>query len=310
MSGGGRLVVANLDAEIVWAREVTPGPHPDVSPEAGRRIAEAGRLLEVFCEEGDRLWVHGDAPPGPGSAVLPWGVTSASPRPSPSPSPSTSTSTFPSTSTSTSTRDLAWATIPDVEAARRVNHRRFAFELAQARGWALVGARMIRDLGEITLPAPWVAKAPYSAAGRERVRHLGGAMPVARLERLLARFGELLVEPWVERLGDLGCAGIGAHVFAPHRLENDAAGVYRAAVIDDAAGDWPDERRALRGVAEEAAQALADAGYRGPFAVDGYVYRDPATGAPRLQRMSELNARLTFGLVERARYERAAGCAR
>ncbi|HUS68547.1 MAG TPA: hypothetical protein VMZ28_28625 [Kofleriaceae bacterium] len=295
-----RLVVANLDAEIVWAREATPGPHPGVSPEAARRIAAAGRLLEVFCEAGDRLWVHGDPPPGPAEHILPWAATTPNPIPTPTPIPSTSTTT----------RNLAWQTIPDANAARAVNHRRFAFELAQAKGWALPGARMIRALAELDLPAPWVAKAPYSAAGRERVRHLGGPVPAARLERLLARFGELLVEPWVERLADLGCAGIGARVFPPHRLDNDDAGAFRAAVIEDDAADWPDERRALQGTAEQAAQALADAGYRGPFAVDAYVYRDPATGAPRLQRMSELNARLTFGLVERVRYERAAGCAR
>jgi hypothetical protein len=275
-----RLVVGNLDAEIEMARAATPGPHPDVSQAARQRIAAAARHLAVFAREGDRLWVPGDPEPDPADDVLAWAETESVAR-----------------------LRRSGATAPSPAVVRTVNHRRFAFELAQQHGWCLPGARIVRDVAEIELPAPWVAKASYSAAGRERVRHLGGALPHARLERLLARFGELLVEPWTERVVDLGCSGIvtgdDVRVHAPHRMDNDAGGVFRAAIIDDGAADWPDERAALRATAEIAGQALARAGYRGPFTVDGYVH------ASGLQRMSEINARLSFGLVARVAAERA-----
>ena len=217
-----------------------------------------------------------------------------------------------------------WRLWPEAEVAQRVNHRGFALALALERGWALPAARVVRDVEELErhlaagasgagLDGAWVLKAPLSAAGRERMRHRGddiGRGDRVRIERLLARFGELLFEPWVDRVEDLACAGLvhpaGVRVFSPHRLDNDPRGVFRAAIIDDAATSGPivEHRDAVEAAARAAGETLSAAGYLGPFSVDAYVWRDP-TGAPRLQPMSEINARLSFGLLARIAAEDA-----
>ncbi|HLU65753.1 MAG TPA: hypothetical protein VKZ63_05730 [Kofleriaceae bacterium] len=316
--GARLLLVANLDAEIEMARAATPGPHPDVRPEVARLIARAGSHMAALGRPGDALWLPAAIPQGelapaarelaiatgplpPAQAILPWAVTGAVERHG----------------------APVFGGGASAEVARRVNHRGFSFALAEARSWALPGARVVRDVAEIErhLAAGgaaagggrWIVKAPYSAAGRERLRQTGASLgrgAAARAERLLARFGELLFEPWVERVADLACtgrAGEGEVVYPPHRLVTDERGVFRAAVIDDA-GDPavpPGEHRAVRQAAEEVAGALAAAGYRGPFGIDAFLWRDPRTGAVRLQRASEINARLTFGLLARAAAERA-----
>ncbi len=226
--------------------------------------------------------------------------------------------------TSDDWRAALWRLWPEAAVAQRVNHRGFALALALERGWALPAARVVRDVDELErhlaagasragLDGAWVLKAPLSAAGRERMRHRGdeiGRGDRVRIERLLGRFGELLFEPWVDRIEDLACAGLvhpgGVRVFGPHRLDNDPRGVFRAAIIDDAAtsGAIVDHRGAVQEAGEAAGEALDAAGYRGPFSVDAYVWRDP-TGAVKLQPMSEINARLSFGLLARIAAEDA-----
>jgi hypothetical protein len=149
----------------------------------------------------------------------------------------------------------------------------------------------------------WVAKAMICAAGRDRVRRRGAidAATRVRLERLLERSGALLVEPWLERVMDLGQPGeIGADgavtLVPPHRLICDEGGGFRGIEIgDDAAGEheWD------LGVAGRAAgAALARIGYRGKFVVDAFVYRTAA--GLRLRPVVEINARWTFGWIARA----------
>ncbi|HUH02168.1 MAG TPA: hypothetical protein VML75_09235, partial [Kofleriaceae bacterium] len=162
----------------------------------------------------------------------------------------------------------------------------------------------------------WIAKAPHSAAGRERLRHRG-ADPMStdartRLMRLFAR-GPLLFEPWVDRLAEVATAGvIGAseHLLLPtHRLETDAAGVFRAVVIDGALGLTAGELQTVRATAHACAGALATAGYHGPFGVDAYAYRG-ADGVRRIAALGEINARLTFGHVAHAHAARVDGPSR
>jgi len=129
----------------------------------------------------------------------------------------------------------------------------------------------------------------------------------ARIVRLLARFGTLCFEPWMERVLDIGCLGLVAdadtcHVFRPHRLETDHAGVFRGIAIADDPG-WlaPDHHQAVVHAATEAGRALGLAGYRGPFGIDAFVYRDEdVPGGQALQPMCEINARLSFGFIAHA----------
>ena len=301
-----RLVIGNLAAEIDMARAATPGPHPDVSPAALQLIRRHAQRLSVFA---DRLWLPGDPwPPQGASEILAWAETDsiAALRASSSP---VARRLLPVASRLFS--ESVWGLVPDPATARRCNHRAFAFNLAHANGWSLPGARLITSLDELPRDShQWIAKAPFSAAGRERVRFTGSEHRT-RLARLLARFGALLVEPWVDRVLDLGCAGLvgdTVRLFPPHRLDIERSGVFRAAVIDDSGATiaHPTFLTEVVDTAATAGDALRAAGYRGPFSIDAYLWRDEA-GAPRLQRLSEINARLTFGLVARAAAERAGG---
>ncbi len=59
--------------------------------------------------------------------------------------------------------------------------------------------------------------------------------------------------------------------------------------------------------ARAAGEAIAALGYRGPFAVDSFVYRDGDRRA--VQPVCEINARYSFGWIARL-YARRSGCTR
>jgi hypothetical protein len=217
-----------------------------------------------------------------------------------------------------------WALPADASAAWRCNDRRFCVPVQEALGCRLPGAAVLGSLAELRAHLAsldldpdhgWVLKAPFSASGRLRVRgrerDLGPDI-ATRVERLLARFGPLCFEPWMERLVDLGCLGMIEdentwRILPPHRLETDHAGVFRGIAVDpDARWLAPGERDQVAAAATGAARALARAGYRGPFGIDGFVYR--RAGARALQPMCEINARLSFGFVAHALAQRL-GCA-
>lgn len=196
---------------------------------------------------------------------------------------------------------LAWAS-PD---ARAVNDRAFALSIATGEGAALPGARVIDSadaLGDIR--GPWVCKAPWTTAGRDRCH--GEGPPTTeqhtRLERLLAQFGSLMLEPWCDRICDAGIVGFafaeGSFVAAPHGLMTDARGTFLG--IDLATtGLLPVEAEYVTQIAHAVTRALGDAAYRGPFSVDAFVYRGP-DGERVLHPLCEINARFTFGHVAHA----------
>lgn len=205
--------------------------------------------------------------------------------------------------------DAAWAD----PLAKAVNDRRLALEVAAARGAALPGSKTIASADEIDLPGPWVCKAPWTSAGRDRCR--GEGPPTleqrTRLGRLLAAYGELVLEPWCDRIADVGvCArvvpGGAVRLEPPHSLLVDPRGGFLG--IDLAAPALTSAESAqLSDLVTAAGAALAARGYAGPFAVDAFAYRDPGTAtgtatgpARRFHPLCEINARLTFGWIARA----------
>ena len=205
--------------------------------------------------------------------------------------------------------DLAWAD----PAAMAANNRARALAIAGELGVALPGARIVASLAELDVHLagsggfagrPWIVKARWTAAGRDRARGTGDALGGelrARIARMLARFGPLVFEPWLDRVADLGvCGEIAAggevRLRAPHGIVTDPhggfLGIELSAPIDRAIA------ASLCAVASAAAaRVAAQTGYRGRFAIDAFVYRDPATGAHRLHPLCELNARHSFGWV-------------
>ncbi len=333
-----RLLYGNLDAELAW------GP-PDLRELPARvraMIAAAATTMAAFARPGDELWLptlidEARLPVLPGierptlvtgalprevEAILPWGATGAAERLRRRASTDHVDRDAPPTYPKWI--DVLWQVASDPQVAARVNHRVFAAELRNALGIALPGSRVVRDLDELDAHLAaggadagheqrWIIKAPLSASGRLRLRQQGARIePTARVRagRLVARYGPLVFEPWMDRVADYGVVGFvtdeGRRVFRPHRLRCDAAGVFRALTIDDDAatdGLRPDQKVLLDHTTDAVAEALAEAGYRGPFGIDAYIYRD-ASGDVRLHPLSEINARISFGHVGRALVER------
>lgn len=335
-----RLLYANLDAEADLARLTHPAgaSRPRRSPPRRLRevLASFGALLAIFAEEGDELRLVATFDPErlapiPGlprprftagrltagrltggerpSALLAWAETSETlavrrrlPR-------------WHVTDLDAPLHELVWrlpAAAPEVVA--RVNHRAFALELAEKLGVALPGARTVASLEilEAHLAArdeinAWVVKAPLSAAGRERLVHRGGPLDGKGrriVEGLFARHGELLFEPWMDRVEDFGVVGVvgeeGARIVGTHRLLVDAVGRFRGVEIED-----PHPPAPLQ-ITTATAHALRAAGYTGPFGIDAWTYRR-GEGAVVPNPLGEINARLTFGHVAHAFVERLRG---
>lgn len=335
-----RLLIANLDCEQEYANPAAPRKLPAA---VRRRISAVGSLLAVFARPGDTLWTpepidparvalepaahltfaSGQLPERAPDALLCWAQTPTTARLRPPAAPR-------SAADPRDRRDwpaALWQVHADAAAARRCNDRRYGFRLGQALGAALPGAAILASVDELARhlaagnhasghDGTWVLEAPFSASGRLRLRRKGPALDRAartRAERLFRTFGELIFQPWVDRVLDFGCVGVihGAdrwHILAPHWLDNDAAGVFRG-ICAGAPGAWPCPLEVAGGLAQEVAQtaaatmdavarALAGDGYRGPFGIDGFAFRD-ARGV-HIHPMCEINARLSFGFVAHA----------
>ena len=206
----------------------------------------------------------------------------------------------PATAQSLKSKACFWAD----PSAQKHNDRRFAHAL----GFALPGTRVCENVDDGgPWPARWVAKAVWTAAGRDRARGEGAPTGEtrARIANLIARCGAVVVEPWCERVLDLGVTSfVGKTPDPPHTLLVDQRGTF--AGIDLAEPELAHEMRQRLDEAVAAAdRALAAADYDGPFTVDAFVYRDG--DSVRLHAMCELNARYTFGHVARALKARVLG---
>jgi hypothetical protein len=274
------VVHANLDCEAAWAGAPLP-------PKVTQRISYYAALLAALAPPGAEVEVWAPAavdaarllaPPGWRAPVMRVG---APPR-----------------------ADARWAD----PAARAANDRRLALAVAAAHGAALPGQKAIASADEIDLPGPWICKAPWTAAGRDRCRGSGppNAEQRTRIERLLARGGALVLEPWCDRIVDAGvCAQVDADgrvtAHPPHGLIADARGGFLGIDLAPPALE-PAEQAQLAELARAAGAALAALGYAGPFAIDAFAYRDGARR--RFRPLCEINARRSFGWIARALADR------
>lgn len=280
------VVHANLDCEARWAGVTLPLA-------VQQRISLLGALVAVLAppEHDVEAWVPAAVDPARLVATAAW-------RP-----PALRTGEPPRA-------DLAWAD----PHAKPVNDRRLALALAERHGVALPGAKVIASADALDLAGPWIAKAPWTAAGRDRCR--GEGPPTAeqrtRLSRLIEAFGALVVEPWCDRLVDAGvCATVApdglVSAHPAHGLVTDPRGGFLGIDLAPPAL-LAGERDQLATMVAAAGALLAEHGYAGPFAVDAFAYRDP-DGARRFQPLSEINARFSFGWIARA-FQRRAGATR
>jgi hypothetical protein len=282
-------LLGNLDCEARWAGVALP--------EAVLRRISLYATLFAACTSGDderhAIWVP--APVDPARLVAHRGWTPPE--------------VHVAAAAPSGGFDLAWAD----PAAAAANDRSRTLAIAGELGVALPGARVVATLDELDdhLAAfsdrPWICKARWTSAGRDRARGTGrpGGELRARIARMFARFGPLLFEPWLDRIADFGvCGEIAAdgdvRVQPPHHLRSDPRGgflgIALAPPVDPAIAE------PLCEVAAAAARRVAArTGYRGRFAIDAFVYRSPGRdgGAPRLHPLCELNARHSFGWIAR-----------
>jgi hypothetical protein len=281
-------LLGNLDCEARWAGVALPGA-------VQRRISLYGTLLAACAPDGDRpeIWVPAEVDPARLIAHPRW--TPAVVRSSSAPDPP-------------GAFDLAWAD----PAAAAANDRSRALAIAGELGVALPGARVIGSLAELDaqlaahVAGPWICKARWTAAGRDRAR--GAGAPTGelrtRIARMLERFGPLVVEPWLDRVLDLGVCGevaadTAVRLLEPHRIVTDPRGgflgIELSPQLDREIAD------PLCAVAREAATRLAaQTGYRGRFAIDAFVYRAAGSAGHRLHPLCEINARHSFGWIAHA----------
>lgn len=293
--------VANLDCETAWARldaavrardelpaPSTRDPRFALPPRVLAGVSALGTLCRAFLQDGDRLWTP--APVDPARMAAAPGL------------PTPKLESDPLDALTPADRTLHWG--PPGEDGRAANDRGVHHERAARLRLTLPGSCVVRDeaqwLAGIASPAlraagegRWVLKAPFSAAGRSRVRGADATPDDATRKRaltLLGLYGRGILEPWVDRVADIGVV-IGSRGMRTHGLDVDAAGRFRG--IDLARGPDDRELAELRSVVD----ALAPGS--GPAGIDAYRWREPG-GSARFQAFGELNARTTFGAVARA----------
>jgi hypothetical protein len=266
------MILANLDCEARWAGA-------PLGERVLRRISALSALLAYLAPEDAEVWAPAPVDAARLTIDRPLAMRVGTPP----------------------RWDLAWAD-PDAKAA---NDRRLALAVHERLGTLLHGQRAIASVDELPSAGAWVAKAPWTAAGRDRIHGHGPATSEQRVYagRLLARCGALVVEPWLPRTLDLGVTARleAGRVTAspPHTLLCDARGGFLG--IDLAEPPLAHEQRAaLDAFVAAAGDALASRGYRGPFTVDAFVH-------PGGLHACEINARHTFGHVARALGARVLG---
>ena len=271
------VIHANLDCEARWAGVPLPLA-------VQQRISLLGALVAVLAPSGAEVevWTPVSIDPARLRAVPGW--------------------TPPVLRVGTPPRaDLAWAD----PGAKAVNDRRLAVAVGATLGTTLPGVRVFGALDELAgLTGRWVCKAPWTSAGRDRCHGEGAPTDEQRrrITRMLGRFGALVLEPWMDRVLDVGvCATVLADgsVIAehPHGLLVSPRGQFLAIDLGVPALD-ADEARQLADAVTRAGAALFDRGFTGPFAIDAFAYH--AGGERRFQPLCEINARYSFGWIARA----------
>jgi hypothetical protein len=193
---------------------------------------------------------------------------------------------------------------PPASVLRRVNHRRFAFEL----GGGLAEQHYFEHKAELDAhlqraPRPVLLKRPLAFAGRGQLR-------VYKYEKispkewswidLSLQSDGLLAEPLVTPTLELSLHGFlwpsgQRELGQPCVQEVSTRGVFRAvrrALADELSRD---ERLALLAQGERVSEALANVGYFGPFGIDAYRYEHD--GRVGFCALGEINARYTMGFT-------------
>lgn len=186
---------------------------------------------------------------------------------------------------------------PSMEVLARVNERGFALALHRLEGTLRCGDEASVDRA-LAREGRWLLKRGLAFAGRGQRRIDAGSILDADRAWIRASLqrGALYVEPRVAITLEVSLHGL---------LEMDGSCARGEATVQEvSAGAWrrswrarpgelhEPERAALLARFDDAARALHEAGYFGPFGIDAFRYE--VGGEERFQPLSEINARYTM----------------
>ena len=207
---------------------------------------------------------------------------------------------------------------PSLDTLRKVNARDFArsvrLDLLREQPTGTFGKDIAATLEEVLpliarpAPAGWLVRRPFGAAGRGRRRLYAGQPTLEEMAWLRAGLwlGPLVVEPFVEVMQEFTRSGFvrrdGSIAIAGPALQaTDGSGAWTGSQVASSQDLKPNVDRSLASACQAAGEALARAGYCGPFGIDAFLHR--SAGKLILNPLSEINARLTmdwFQTMDRA----------
>ncbi|HTM46105.1 MAG TPA: hypothetical protein VL137_14190 [Polyangiaceae bacterium] len=186
-----------------------------------------------------------------------------------------------------------------------VNHRAFCAALGQPLPDARFAENAEQIFATLRTQSPsgaWLCKRPLSFAGRGQLRVSGGDEPLRAADRRWLNeslpHGGLQIEPLVQIIAEYSVHGLirrdGSNTLGqPCEQTVDQYRAWKSAALASPASLPPSDHAALLNEATRVANALAQAGYFGPFCVDSYTWRD-TSGALHLNPRGEINARMTM----------------
>lgn len=306
-----RAFVSNFDFEHHLANPETPTPARLI-----RLNAELATAWLAIAENGDVLWtpepIHSDFFRAAAEARLP--RITGTMQPARLPGPLECVPWGWTDRLRSLCQERGWtADAPSAAAVATANSREFSTRLEHEWNIALPGAGPAASISDVEqrlnlLSGPderprWVIKAQFGMAGRERLLGSGPLTPPAEgwIRKRLADDGLVFVEPWVEKVFEVGLQFDVPRSGPPVLLGcvpllSNAGGQYR--------GSWfapPAALAETQAVPSAAVEACDNAArqaqkleYFGPLGIDAMCYR-AADGQPAWRPLQDINARWTMG---------------
>lgn len=309
-----RLFVGNFDFETRLPGEgKTAGVGGTLPARLARLNAEMAPLWLAVAEEGDAIWCPEPIPEPFWSSLAERGL----PRVHPISRLEDLRTVGPAQLVpwGWNADSAGWATrlglrfdAPPLGVVRAANSRRYSAEWETQLGAALPGAGPCTSLADVEARlAPfssrrWVLKSEFSHAARERILGDGSTLSpeaAAWITKRLARDGVVFLEPWVDRVAEVGVQWA-LHAARPD--EPTLEGVTELLTHPDgrylgSRFAWPGAREAW--MEEAVAQTrhlaldLGRRGYFGPLGIDAMLYREG--DRLHVRPIQDVNVRWTMG---------------
>ncbi|WP_459555684.1 hypothetical protein [Lacunimicrobium album] len=282
-----KLLEINARNALSWVKMAQEG---DVIalPEVAAANDIAANLREVIkgvdVVSGDRL------PLGPEWIATPWGWT---------------------TSMIELSKKNRWTmNAPSIDVVKRVNSRRYAFELETSTTLQPEPSLLAGSMDDVmsflnqSAASPWLIKGEFGMSGRERIRVEGPLLNASQLGWLKREFSAgraVVIEPMLDRLDEVSVHydvepdGVARRVGIV-ALMSDERGQFAKAIV----GTDEDQRvrfaewETVLSHTDHAARDASRIGYLGPLGIDAMRYRK-LDGAMAFRPLQDINARWTMG---------------